>query len=610
MNLRFAILPAFLCALLPEVVLSQKPPVIQTEARLVLVDAVVTGKKDQPVRDLSAKDFRIWEDNKEQAIQSVSLNASRPSRTILFFDGGSLPAADQLRLRPDLASFIDANAGPDHLMAIVNYDQEVREVQTFTDNPERLKDALNKTQPSNRAASVDRSAPATVLADISSRNVLQALASFARTLENLPGRKTLILFSGGVPTMQDNQLGTVTDACNRAKVSVYSFDLSDPALSGGIDLSDGAGGLPSLGQLGPGPGRTPRNVSSLYDPQTLISLARGTGGFAVSNTTPIRDGLRKIAQEQSEYYVIAYTPPESKIGACHTLRVKVARGGVTLRARASYCTEKPLDLVTENLATENRAVKNLEDRAAGGRSGNLTASIELPFFYTAPNVARVHLVLQLASAGLGPEMDVLAQAVASDGTVAARVNDKVRLDSPRYEKTFGIAAGRYTFTVVFSSGGKDFGKLELPLDIDPYSPGDFAISGLALGRETAPASQLDLGGDSILLGNRTPLVAASTRYVPSGSDQFAKGGPGFIYFEVYEPAFAPVTVNFRILDANTHAAKKDSGPIRIEAPQAGSAIRIGEPLPLDGLDSGSYLLEVSAQAGGKRATRTTPIEIR
>jgi hypothetical protein len=291
--------------------------------------------------------------------------------------------------------------------------------------------------------------------------------------------------------------------------------------------------------------------------------------------------------------------------------VKVQRSGVTLRARSSYCTEKPLDLVTENRVTENRAVKNLEERAAESQRGNLTASILLPFFYTAANVARVHLVLQLASAGFPPEIDVLAQAIASDDTVAARVNDKVRLDSPRYEKTFDIAAGRYTFTVVFSSGGKDLGKLELPLNINPYNPGEFAISGLALSRETALASELDFGGNSVLLGNRTSLVAAGTRYVPSGSDRFVKGGPGFVYFEAYEPRSAPVTVDLRILDAQSRETKKDSGPIRIEAPQDGAALRIGEPLPLDGLDLGSYLLEVSAEeAGGRRATSVAPIEIR
>jgi Ca-activated chloride channel homolog len=614
MNLQFAVLPALLFAFLPDVVLGQNPAVIQTETRLVSVDTIVTGKKDQPVRDLSTKDFRIWEDNKEQTIQSVSLNASRPSRTILFFDEASLAMADQLRSRPDVSGFIDANAGPDHLMAIVNFDHDVRVLQTFTDNPGRLKEALNKAQPSNAAASADRSDPATVLANVSSRSVLLGLDSFARSLENLPGRKTLILFSGGVPTMQKEQLGTVIDACNRAKVSVYSFysfDLSDPTLSGGTDLSDGAIGLPSLGQPGSGRSRMPREASSPYDPQTLISLARGTGGFAVSNTTPIRDGLRKIAQEQDEYYVIAYTPPDSKIGACHALRVKVARSGVTVRMRSGYCTEKPLDVVTENRVTENRAGKDLEQRATESQSGNIRTSIRLPFFYTAANVARVHLVLQLASAGVAPEMNIVAQAVTSDGTVAARVDDKVRFDSPRYEKTFDIAAGRYTFTVVFSSAGKDIGKLELPLDIDPYNPAEFTVSGLALSRETAPASELDLGGNSVLLGNRTSLVAASTRYVPSGADQFAKGDPGFVYFEVYEPRPAPVAVDVRILDANTRAAKKDSGPIRIEAPQDGAVVRIGEPLPLDGLDSGSYLLEVSVEeAGGKRATRLTPIEIR
>ena len=40
------------------------PPVIKSETRVVLVDAVVTGKKGEYIRDLTAKDFRVWEDNK------------------------------------------------------------------------------------------------------------------------------------------------------------------------------------------------------------------------------------------------------------------------------------------------------------------------------------------------------------------------------------------------------------------------------------------------------------------------------------------------------------------------------------------------------------------
>ncbi|MDR3721451.1 MAG: hypothetical protein P4L00_07605, partial [Candidatus Acidoferrales bacterium] len=54
---------------------------IPTETRQVLVDAVVTDKKGNYVSDLSASDFRVWEDDKEQAIVNC------------VFEGGN-PAAD------------------------------------------------------------------------------------------------------------------------------------------------------------------------------------------------------------------------------------------------------------------------------------------------------------------------------------------------------------------------------------------------------------------------------------------------------------------------------------------------------------------------------------
>ena len=53
--------------------------VIRTETRVVLVDAVVTDKKGNYVRDLTAKDFRVWEDNKEQPVTSFSFEADAAS---------------------------------------------------------------------------------------------------------------------------------------------------------------------------------------------------------------------------------------------------------------------------------------------------------------------------------------------------------------------------------------------------------------------------------------------------------------------------------------------------------------------------------------------------
>ncbi|MGA3044632.1 MAG: hypothetical protein ABSF54_27985 [Bryobacteraceae bacterium] len=50
-------------------------PVIKAETREVLVDAVVTDKKGEYVKDLAQKEFRVWEDNKEQKITSFSFQA-------------------------------------------------------------------------------------------------------------------------------------------------------------------------------------------------------------------------------------------------------------------------------------------------------------------------------------------------------------------------------------------------------------------------------------------------------------------------------------------------------------------------------------------------------
>jgi hypothetical protein len=49
--------------------------VIRTETKLVLVDVVVTGKKGAYVEDLELKDFKVWEDNKEQVLKTFSSGA-------------------------------------------------------------------------------------------------------------------------------------------------------------------------------------------------------------------------------------------------------------------------------------------------------------------------------------------------------------------------------------------------------------------------------------------------------------------------------------------------------------------------------------------------------
>src|ERR1700733_7295614 len=68
-------------------------PLIRSETRTVLVDAVAIDKKGKFATDLTQKDFRIWEDGKEQkltgfSLESSGVSAERPTRAdiAMFFD--------------------------------------------------------------------------------------------------------------------------------------------------------------------------------------------------------------------------------------------------------------------------------------------------------------------------------------------------------------------------------------------------------------------------------------------------------------------------------------------------------------------------------------------
>ena len=206
-----------------------------------------------------------------------------------------------------------------------------------------------------------------------------------------------------------------------------------------------------------------------------------------------------------------------------------------------------------DLLAGTSAGKELENRAAGAQTGGIAASMQLPYFYLSPTVARVNLAMEIPSDAfrfenrkgkLHGEVNFLGLASTPDGAVGARFSDTLRLDFDtqaqveslkgkrvHYEKEFKIAPGLYNFTLAFGSGGESFGKLEMPLAVDARMPGELAISGVALSRETRPAAELGLGF-GVSAGDQTPLVAQGVQVIPSGSNQFTRSEQASFYFEV------------------------------------------------------------------------------
>jgi VWFA-related protein len=282
--------------------------VIRTESRVVLVDAVVTDKKGNYVHALTQKDFKVYEDNKEQAVTSFSFGSdpsgpvsAQKHYMILFFDNSSMAAPDQIQARAAAAKFVAEGAGPDRLMAVVDFGGSLLVKQNFTSNTDLLTAAVSgvkhaeiETNGQSAAlanpvlvASSGLSSISNAEADYGARTMLLAVRSLAKNLRAVPGRKMLILFSAGFPltTERMSELTATIDACNKANVSIYSLDVRG-LMAPALPIPTGPTGM--MRQLHPAhsltvstratSSRRPRLVLASFSPASAAEPQKPGGG--------------------------------------------------------------------------------------------------------------------------------------------------------------------------------------------------------------------------------------------------------------------------------------------------------------------------------------------
>jgi VWFA-related protein len=366
--------------------------------------------------------------------------------------------------------------------------------------------------------------------------------------------------------------------------------------------------------------------SASTNQQVLYALADGTGGFVIANNNDLLGGMEKIAKDQSQYYSLGYKPNESAEGSCHTLRVKVDRGGTVVRARSGYCNVKPKDLLAGNPIE-----KTMESRATSEMPADTASSVQAPFFYTSANTARVNLAMDIPSSAIkfskekGKQhaaVNVLGIAYRADNSIAARFSDTANLDFEdkkelqefekhpfHYENQFDLASGQYSLRVVFNSGNESFGKVVVPVNIDAYDGKHLSMSALALSSEVHPAGEMTAGLDGDLLEDRKPLIVRGMRIVPAATDHFRKSDNLVLYSEVYAPELLDPTppkigLEYVVMDRKTGEKKVDAGITDTAmAIQAGSMVMtLGLKVPIDKLGPGSYRVQLRALDSNGKST--------
>ena len=270
--------------------------------------------------------------------------------------------------------------------------------------------------------------------------------------------------------------------------------------------------------------------------------------------------------------------------------------------------------------------------------GNVTASMQAPFFYTSPNTAQVHLAVEIPSAALKFEkvkgkqhaaINILGIAYKPDASIAARFSDTVNRRLRWQERSRGIPETAVSLRKpvwrrlrrVQTESRVQFRQRELRQTRNAALDRPLPWSGIqhewrGAEQRHSPCRRHLTDLDSQLLEDRTPLVVQGMQISPSASNHFKKTDTAAIYAEVYEPLLKnpnPPEVAYELIVVERKSGQ-EKAPHRRPAPKGKAGdpvIPLGLKLPVASLDPGSYRVKLRAvdSVGNSSKTRIADFEV-
>jgi VWFA-related protein len=167
---------------------------------------------------------------------------------------------------------------------------------------------------------------------------------------------------------------------------------------------------------------------------SLRTLAEATDGLAIVDSNDLAGGLRRVVDDLSSYYLLGYYSSGKLDGRFHTIKVRVKRPGVQVRARRGYLAATPAAVTAAATAAAARsaspAAANAEALAVEAALGSLADSArEMPMRLQASagwrpgsdgRATAAFWVIGEFAAGTPPGREIEATVVAAAGSTVAR----------------------------------------------------------------------------------------------------------------------------------------------------------------------------------------------
>jgi len=323
-NVQSTAIAAVLAAL--AVVVTAQEPTFKGSNRTVAVYATVTGADGRLVPDLPRGAFSIHDNGKRQEL-TLFANDVQPITVVILLDRSGSMKANFTLVQQAAEHFVNVMLPADKAR-IGSFSNRIQvDPRDFTSDHTELERILQ-----------------TELQEEGPTPLWNAVNVGITALLHQQGRRVVLVFTDGMdapfnPAAQNNSLKDVMKRAEEEDVMVYAIGLasSDPRGYGygGYRRGFGGGGFGRGGFGGGGFGRRPAFTDKPDEGLPKIAAATGGGYFELTSTNDLGATFARVADELHHQYALGFTP-EKLDGKMHSLDVKLAGDGRTVRARRSY----------------------------------------------------------------------------------------------------------------------------------------------------------------------------------------------------------------------------------------------------------------------------------
>jgi len=320
-----------------------KDAVIRTSVNVVIAPTTVRDKKGEFVDGLQLQDFQLYDNNK---LQRITADVRDEPLSLVIAVQKSSNLNDILPKIQRIGSMLnDLVAGQDGEVAVVAFDHRKQVVQDFTNETEKVSEALKKLVPGS-----------------ANHAVIDAEMECIRMLRHRPPdrRRVLLIIAEKRDRGSEARLREALTEAQFANVAIYSLDISS-AMATLTTRGDPPPppAIPTTAQHVPaGAALTPttidqnyylgnaipvfvdifKGVKSLFVDDTLDVFTRFTGGkeYAFVSERSLEKAVEGISQELHSQYLLSYTPNNQIEGGFHDIRVVVNRNNLEVRTRPGY----------------------------------------------------------------------------------------------------------------------------------------------------------------------------------------------------------------------------------------------------------------------------------